>query len=450
MINSLKLFFARHKTEVLLFVAAFLAQMAIFAMVIKFGTGRFLWSSDAEAYFTLAKNLLSHGGFFIRPEWGPSAYRTPLYPMFVAGLYWLIPQLWFVVLIQNILGAFSVVLVYILAKNIFGHKTALLSAILFLFESQRLHVTNQLMSEALFMVLFLPALYFYFLYRTGGDKRCIILSGLLLGISTLVRPVTQYLPLIMIAFIFFKRPFWKNAKANIGGAALFAVVFLAAVAPWSIRNKIHFNNWKLSPLQGINLYYTDAVHFLEYRSKAEGTEKEFYKELTEKAEKDLGLTLDRSRWTEETIRLMEFAYEPYFMRETLKIVFSDPLFYAKIKILRTIPFLVDSSLSRSGSAITFYVPNRPNWIFYPYLYWGGRAVWAAYFLVMAAAAALNWRGIRERIWIWIFFITVILYFGALSSMNWDAPRMRLPVNPLIFMLFGESVFLIIKRFVAKK
>lgn len=450
MIDIFKSFFYKHKTEILLFISAFLVQMAVFALVIKFGSGGFLWSSDTESYFTLSKNLLSHGGFFIRSEWGLSAFRTPLYPMFVAAFYWMIPNLGFVILIQNIFGAISVVLVYRFAKYVFGSKVAYLSSVLFLIESQRLHVTNQLMSETLFMILFIPALHFFFKFRAEGKKLLILYSGILLGLSTLTKPITQFLPLVMILFIFSdlsraelrERIFSKKIKKNLTAAFILLSVFLATISPWVIRNKIHFDVWKFSPLGGTNLYYVNAGHFLQYRAKYSGENKEFYTEMTDKALSDLNLKLDRSRWVEQSIRLMEFDYEPYFSREAFKIIFSDPLLYARVHAGRMIPFLIDSSLSRSGSAISFNMSRRPNWIFYPYLYWGGRMIWVGFFGTMAMAAVLNWQAIRKRIWAWTFFVLVILYFGALAAMNWDAPRMRLPINPLIFMMFGEAFFLL--------
>lgn len=473
----IKSFLKKYKIETILFVCAFAAQMAVFALVIKYGSAGFLWSSDTESYFTLAKNLLSHGGFFIRSEWGLSAFRTPLYPMFVAVLYWMIPQLWFVILIQNILGAISVVLVYRFVKYVFGSKVAILSSVLFLIESQRLHVTNQLMSETLFMVLFIPALHFFFKFRAvsryslisrkvsgmsaSSSQRknfFVLCAGIFLGLSTLTKPITQFLPLVMILFILAdlsraesrERPLFKTIKKNLAAAFILLSVFLATISPWVIRNKIHFDVWKLSPIGGTNLYFVNAGHFLQYRAKYSGENKEFYTEMTDKALSDLNLKLDRSQWVEQSIRLMEFDYEPYFSREAFKIISSDPFLYARVHLGRMIPFLIDSSLSRSGSAISFNMPHRSNRLFYPYFYWGGRMIWTGFFITIALAVTLNWWAIRKRIWAWTFFVLVILYFGALAAMNWDAPRMRLPINPLIFMMFGESVFLLINRLRYKK
>ncbi len=424
--------------------------MVVFALVIKFGTGGFLWSSDAESYFTLAKNLLSNGSFFIRQEWGFSAFRTPLYPIFVAAFYWVIPELWFVILIQNILGAFSVVLVYKLAKYTFGNNVALLSSVLFLIESQRLHVANQLMSETLFIMFFLPAFYFFFKYKSDKKLFNICLSGIFLGLSALTRPVAQFVPVIMSVFILAARPAKKEWKKNIFAAMILITTFGMTVSPWLIRNKIRFDVLKLSPLGGTNLYFVNAAHYLQYLAKAAGQEKEFYSEFTDKAFRDLNINLDRSNWTEQSIRLMEFDYEAYFSREALKIILSNPLSYARVHASRMIPFLIDSSLSRSSSAVSFNMPYRPNWLFYPYLYWGGRIIRIVLFTIILAVMIINWQAVKKRLWAWTFFTVIILYFGALAAMNWDAPRMRLPVNPLIFMMFGEAAFILVRKFILEK
>lgn len=63
---------------------------------------------------------------------------------------------------------------------------------------------------------------------------------------------------------------------------------------------------------------------------------------------------------------------------------------------------------------------------------------------------INWQAVKKRLWAWTFFTVIILYFGALAAMNWDAPRMRLPVNPLIFMMFGEAAFILVRKFILEK
>lgn len=445
MIVMLKDNFRAFRVEFFLFAMALAVQLAIFLITIFWGSGGFLWSSDAESYFALAKNLLQHHGFFIDVAWGPSAFRTPLYPLFVAGLYWLVPKLGFVIFVQNIVGAASVVLAYWLGRALFTHRVALAASLLYLFESQRLQVTNQLMSEALFMVFFLPALIFFFRYRSEKRMGLIAASAIFLGLATLTKPIIQFLPFVMVFFLLAERPFLQTVRKNAVVCGIFLLIVGATLSPWIVRNKIHFDTWKLSPIGGSNLYLVNGAHFLQYQAKKNGIVKEFQEELTDKALRDLNLTLDRSDWVRQSIRLMEFEYEPYFTREAIKIISSDPLFYAKVHLGRFVPFFIDSSLSRSGSAITFKMSNRPGWIFYPYLYWGGRFMWLSLFLVMAGGWARFGDMIKKRLWVHAFFIVTMVYFAGLAAMNWDAPRMRLPVNPLIFMFFSESLFLFLDR-----
>ena len=444
--NSVRAF----RADIFLFFLALAVQLVIFVITLFWGTGGFLWSSDAESYFTLAKNVLQHGGFYVDISWGPSAFRTPLYPLFVAVLYWLVPKLEFVIFIQNLVGAASVVLVYRLGQMLFSNRVAFLASLLFLFESQRLQVTNQLMSEALFLVFFIPALIFFFRYRSEKRILLIAASAIFLGLATLTKPITQFLPFVMAAFLLFERPLSKTWRRNGVTAAVFLSGFLIVISPWVIRNGIRFDEWRLSPLGGTNLYFVNAAHFLQYKAKDAGVFKEFQEELTDKALRDLNLNLDRSDWVRQSIRLMEFEYEPYFTREAMRIISADPLAYIGVHARRAAAFFIDSSLSRSASAITFHMPNRPDWIFYPYLYWGGRFVWMGIWLTIAAAFILNWRMIKTRTWHYAFFFTAMLYFAALAAMNWDAPRMRLPVNPLIFLLFAESAFLLLDHLRKKK
>jgi 4-amino-4-deoxy-L-arabinose transferase-like glycosyltransferase len=443
MISMCKVILRAYKTEFFLFFLALAVQLIIFVITIFFGSGGFLWSSDAESYFTLAKNLLQHRGFFIDVAWGPSAFRTPLYPLFVAGLYWLVPKLGFVIFVQNIVGAASVVLAYRLGRVLFTHRVAFAASLLYLFESQRLQVMNQLMSEALFLVFFLPALIFFFRYRSERRMLLIAASAIFLGLATLTKPIIQFLPLVMVFFLVAERPFLQTVRKNAVACGIFLLLVGAVLSPWIVRNKIHFDTWKLSPLGGTNLYFVNAAHFLQYQAKKNGVVKEFQEELTDKALHDLNLNLDRSDWVRQSIRLMEFEYEPYFTREAIRIISADPLAYLGVHARRTVAFFIDSSLSRSASAISFKMPNRPDWIFYPYLYWGGRFVWVGLWFTVAGAFILNRRFMKKRIWLHAFFLATMLYIAALAAMNWDAPRMRLPINPLIFMVFAESLFLLV-------
>src|ERR1035438_9861694 len=110
---------------------------------------------DTPGYFESGRNLLLHGSFVRGGH--PYLSRTPGYPLFLALTS--LPGLEFAVLVQVILSALTVVLVWRLARGIFqDDRIALLSAWIFAFEPVSIFNSVLLMSETLFLVFFLLSL----------------------------------------------------------------------------------------------------------------------------------------------------------------------------------------------------------------------------------------------------------------------------------------------------
>ncbi|MFA5133277.1 MAG: methyltransferase domain-containing protein [Patescibacteria group bacterium] len=415
---------------------------ALFFIITRFwGEGGFLWSSDAEGYRDIFLNLINHKGFFHDVSWGPQALRTPFYPIFSALFYLIFPKIYFIIFIQVILSAVTVVTVYGLGKMIFGEKAGFIAAILYALESQRLQVANQLMSETLFVFLFILSLYFLFYFLLKNQKNIfVLLSGLCFGLALLTKPIIQILPVLMLGFLLWQANRSGQWKKYAIAAIIFILAAFAVVSPWLVRNKIHFGQFKLSSAGGINLYYANSTHFAEYLSKKAGNRQEFYDEFTKLAISDLGEEINLSDWRKESLRLMEFKYEKYFTEKSLELIKGHPLDYTAFHLKRMAVFFIESSASRSFGAM-LRGAHLPEKIFYPFLYWGGRFIWASFLLISLAIYFLKRRRVKNTA-IPIFLFLTILYFAALSAPNWDIPRMREPVAPLMFLLFANSLMLL--------
>ena len=116
---------------------------------------------DEQHYNTLALSLLQRGEF----GWGPeylTAIRPPLYPAFLALVYKIFgPENYNAVrIIQIFLSLISGWIVYSLTKSIFHEeKVALLAAAIFLFYPSLVIFNYLILTETLFIFLFLLALY---------------------------------------------------------------------------------------------------------------------------------------------------------------------------------------------------------------------------------------------------------------------------------------------------
>lgn len=436
-----------YKIHLILFFVALMVQLLIFFLTMHYGEGGFLLSSDAEGYFEIGKSITQGKGFVLHQAFGPQALRPPLYPLFIAVLYRISPNLAFIVLVQNILAAIVIVGVYSIGLKFFNQPTAIFAALLFLFESQRLQVTNQIMSETVFTFFFMASIYYVHLLLR--EKRLLYagLAGLALGLAALTRPVIQYLPFIYTIFLLLWWIYKKEKRFAFSLAGILIIVYTLTLSPWLIRNKVHFDTFAISATGGANLYYVNAAHFLEAKERAQhGTISDVYHPLVQKAIKELEFKPPISGDPIELFNkygAFQFKYDKALSAMAIRIIAEDPWFYVRLHAKRTLVFLIESSASHSYSAILDGL-NLPPHLFYPTLYWGGRFFWG-FLIFLALIGAIRQRMWRKEVFVYysVFGVT-IFYFAVLAGLNYDAPRMRLPVNPLLFLLISYSILLVIK------
>jgi hypothetical protein len=92
-----------------------------------------------------------------------------------------------------------------------------------------------------------------FLWLDKKKKNWLIISGLLLGLSALTRPVSVHLIwIIPLAGVVMNKPLLKHY-------ALFALVAAVTISPWVIRNTITFDRPFLSTISEVNLLFHNAT-----------------------------------------------------------------------------------------------------------------------------------------------------------------------------------------------
>lgn len=117
---------------------------------------------DSYWYLTTAKQFLLHWNFQ-----GHQIFHGPLYPMYLASFLYFgeTPAIGTLIIIgQRIIGLATVVLVYRIARRVFGPGTAFLAALLFALDTDLLYFETVAYTESLFVFtltdqrqLFFPA-----------------------------------------------------------------------------------------------------------------------------------------------------------------------------------------------------------------------------------------------------------------------------------------------------
>ncbi|HEX3317873.1 MAG TPA: glycosyltransferase family 39 protein [Solirubrobacteraceae bacterium] len=171
----------------------------------------------------------------------PTAYRPPLYPLTLAGVYAVAAPIhmdrWTAArVVQAFIGTLGVALIGLVAGLVWGRRVALAALAVAAVHLPFAMVGASLVSETLFIVLELGAIACALLARRGERRwRWIVAAGLLTGLAWLTRSNgLLLLPPLGIAAWTALRPQGRRTAA-LAVAAFLAVVGLT-ISPWTLRN----------------------------------------------------------------------------------------------------------------------------------------------------------------------------------------------------------------------
>lgn len=213
------------------------------------------WALDAADYDRLAKSMLAGEGFANGDM--PTAWRPPLYPMFIAAIYAVAgPRATAVRLVQAILGTLTVWIIMGIARQLAPadarDNVGLFAGIGAAFYPWLFFWNAELLTETLYGTLALGSLLLWFKLLTGEEKLSlgsIWLAGLLAGLATLTRAVFLPTGLLLPWLVGFR----KGRFVSVGLSGCIAM--MAIVLSWTARNALELRHPHLvSSNGGYNLY----------------------------------------------------------------------------------------------------------------------------------------------------------------------------------------------------
>jgi 4-amino-4-deoxy-L-arabinose transferase-like glycosyltransferase len=203
--------------------------------------------ADMQEYHDRAVHLLQTGTLT------PDAFRVPLFPIFIAGIYRLFgPELIAVRMAQAVLSTITIALTYAAARRIVSPRGALFAAFIVAFYPALILYSAYTMAETLFTFLALLAIVLWLSPRWLADRRSksvtagaktegwwtAILAGLVVGAATLTRSaglaVLAGMLLAEIDAIMRRRLLFQRLVVT--RAVLLIAGFAVVLAPWMLRN----------------------------------------------------------------------------------------------------------------------------------------------------------------------------------------------------------------------
>lgn len=213
---------------------------------------------DAEGYHLLARNLLAGNGLALSWEapFCPTALRTPLYPLFLAGTYRLLgmePAR--AVLFHLLLEVLTTALILRAGKMLGGARMGLLAGTLYALNGSTQRYTGVLFAETLLLTAVAAAMGATLSALRRPTPRRSALSGVLWGLTLLIKPNLQFLA--VAAGGVFLLPGVRRRK--FAPALCFCLALGMTLLPWLLRNRVLFDRWLLSTVYEENLARVSAV-----------------------------------------------------------------------------------------------------------------------------------------------------------------------------------------------
>jgi 4-amino-4-deoxy-L-arabinose transferase-like glycosyltransferase len=348
------------------------------------------------------------------PGGGPTAFRPPSYPLFLAGIYAVVghPAPAIGRLAGAFLGALSVALVGLIAMRLWGKRVGWLALGIAAIAPPMVILSTALISEALFVPIVLAAV---LAALEGGrsTRRYLwaIVTGVLVGIASLTR--TNGLLLLLPFALAFAPTHARRRFASWAPSVALVLAAVLAIAPWTVRNWIVFHAF--IPVSD-EIGYTLAGTY-NHVSRADRRLPAIWIEAENGASPEYARILakaKRERWNELT-------YGDHLQSAAIADIESDPAYVLKVGLWNTIRMFHIGELSLAAKNLhDTDIPLGPASVeisSFPLLG------------VLALGGLFTRRARRAPKWLWIVpacLATTVFVTGFI--------RFRSPIDPFLVML----------------
>jgi len=366
---------------------------------------------DTQNYLRIARRLITGYGFAMWLK--PTAYVAPVYPFFLAGVFKVFGENLFAVkLIQALLGAATVGLVYALASRFTRPFAALLAALMIAVHPELLGITSFIYTETLFVFLLVAALLILVHAVSSAKWIHFLFGGMMLGLVTLCRGATLQLPIFFLGVLLLSTQRWIWLRRWMIAMAGMVIV----MSPWVIRNYHHFNTFLPVATGSGDVFWTGNYLEFDGEFRYEQTQAKL---LEIAGEVDL-LTRDR-----------------ILMNDAKNQILAEPLPHAWLFVRKIFRywFLVYEDVPHGDA-------RQRNWLVF------GVLAFTHYALLIFAAVGLvqcRWQEAPAK-----FLLAFVTYYTLIHAATLAVARYRIPLLPLMSIAAAVGIVWLLEKFFAKE
>jgi asparagine N-glycosylation enzyme membrane subunit Stt3 len=196
-------------------------------------------ADDSRAYYALSKALYEEGSYG-GPEFGDSSDWSPGAPLVYGAAFYATggPREGTARIVEALLGAAAIVVVFLLGRRLGGRGAGLLAAFAVAVYPPFIHSTGELMSEPP-AILTLPAAVLAFLWASEQERlRAWLAPGLLFGLTAMFRPEYLLVGAAFVVLAAIRIGIARGWKPSLAAAALVLLAIALPIVPWTVRNAV--------------------------------------------------------------------------------------------------------------------------------------------------------------------------------------------------------------------
>jgi len=241
-----------------LWTIVLVAVLLRFAARLNTGAADF-WENGYTFYFQLAQNVAAGNGLGFDGQ-HPTAFRVPIYPMFLAAVTLGHKAFFSVVFAQSLIGASTVLCGALLTAELFGFTAGITTAALAAAYPYYVVHDTALQETSLFTFLTLLSVLLLIRVRRSMSGVLATLAGFALGAAVLTRATIA--PFAVVAPMWLG---WAGAGSQRVRAALLCAGALAlTLAPWLVRAALITGSPVLSTETGLQLWDGNNPHTFDH------------------------------------------------------------------------------------------------------------------------------------------------------------------------------------------
>lgn len=392
---------------------------------------------DSEEYDALSQSIISGKGF--SRNGNIETLRTPGYPIFVSFFKIVGGSYFAVTLAQIFLVFLSAFFIRKIGVFFASKRVGEISSLLFLINPVTLTLSLVLLTDVLFLFLFVAGIYLAISIKNENVLSRIIMASVVFSLAIYIRMGLFILPIIALPILASS----VSVKNKIKSVSFLALILVLAVSPWILRNYVSTGVASFSSFKAVNLAWTVP----RFVSSLDGTDInqeilnfERIVGVPETGFRDIRLSAKISSAAEKIILERPFSYLKYHIITSIpflfpsSVLFSRDLYYATIHVKP--PFKEGAiNLLASGDFSAFFEGIMSVW-------WKvlERLCWL---LVYAVALFGMWKNRKNLLaWSFVFIIGYLMLLAGPAA----GPRLSFQAWPFIFILFASGLNYLLGRF----